>query len=571
MKNKQSNKTTIIAKILLFFGFLFAVINLYGQDMAQSNGSESAPVQEEGPFVLKRESSSSPAVAQSKSRTTDDAVTAAVLASTATSSESAKDSSYCKHEVSVWGAGGLSTLYYSTTFGDRSPKLGGGFGLGYTYYFDQNFGVLIGAELAFYNAKMKVNGLTDSYATQDADGMDILYNTAIKDYEETQRMTNVNIPLAFQYQTGNTHKFYASLGFKLGIPVSGKYKVSDGATITASGFYDRWQQELYDQTDLGYGTFIGKESKDDIDFSLSYMGTVEAGVKWKLNRMLSLYTGAYFEYGFNDVVDTHDNKFVAYNNINPQDYNVNSTLTSEYTRNGRTESFTERVSPLAVGLKVRLGVDLCSSGKEKVEKPAPAPAPVKVKPVTPAPAPTPAPAKVAPAPVKPAPAQVQPESRKAKARAIIAARGQDDDDDMEDIKTPAPVMEEDLRRAVSEYGSGVKGMITIELEGYELDQATLSPKMEQVLDEKIAQIKKTYGDNIRIVCEGHTCDVGKADYNMKLGLKRANVVRDYLIKKGYSADRVQAISKGQTSPIVPNDTEANRKKNRRVVLIIRDL
>jgi outer membrane protein OmpA-like peptidoglycan-associated protein len=567
MKNQQFNKPKpFISTTLFLLGFLFAAINVYGQTTVRGNSPELAQAGSEGPFIIQRESTSRPATtpsqpaAQSSTAVTTSAPVAAKTTTNAAPADSSKN--YCKHELSIWGAGGLSTLLYDPAeVGDRSSRLGGGFGLGYTYYFNRNIGLMAGAELAFYNSKMEVDGLTDSYPTVDADGEKMLYNTTVNNYEETQRMTSVNIPLMLQFQTGDTHKFYASLGLKLGIPVCGKYKVAEGTTLTASGdYYDTFQQELYDQRDLGYGLFTGSSLKGDVDFKLSYTGTAEAGVKWRLSRVLSLYTGLYFEYGFNDVAGKHSDKFIVYNNIEPENFKVNSTLTSEYTSQGKTESFSGHVSPLAAGLKVRLGVNFgCGAVKEKAVEQKPAP----VKEVTPAP-----PSK----PVKEVAPEVQQQSRKAKALAIIASREKDEDEPEESNILPAQEVEEDLKRAVLEYGNSVKGMITIELEGYELDQSALSPKMEQILDEKIAQIKKTYGEDIRIICEGHTCNTGKAEYNLKLGLKRANVVRDYLIRKGgYSADKIEAISKGQTSPIVPNDTEANRKKNRRVVLIIKGL
>ena len=533
MKIKQSNKMRpSISKAILFFGCLFAVINLYGQESALSFGSEPAQ-SAEGPFILKSESN-----VQAKAQP------AAQPASNDVAQ--ADPAVYCKNELSIWGAGGLSTLFYDPSFGDLSLGLGGGFGLGYTFYFSKNFGILAGAELAFYNAKMKVDGLTDMYRVENKEKdhvgvQNVDYYSEFSNYEEKQRMTNVNIPIALQYQTNGKHKFFASLGFKLGIPVSGKYEVSDGSTFKTYGYYERWNQYIYNVPYLGYGTFEGDGSKKDIDFGLSYMGTFEAGAKWRLSRVLSLYTGLYFEYGFNDVVDGHNDRFLAYNSANPENFTVNSTLTSQYTEDGKKpQSFTDHVSPMAAGLKLRLGVNLCKKAKDAEEARVPAPAPT-------------------PTPVKrpqPKPVVIEDEMDEPVQRGVKRLSDEE--------------MEEDLRRAVSEYGSSVKGTVGIELEGYELDQSVLSPRMERILDDKVAQIRKMYGSDISIICEGHTCDVGNEAYNMRLGQKRADIVRNFLISRGFNANKVVAISKGQSSPIVPNTDEANRKKNRRVVLIIRD-
>ena len=460
---------------------------------------------------------------------------------------------YCPHEISLWGFGGLSTLMYSPTFGERSSQFGFGFGLGYTYFFHRNFGVMLGGELAFYNSKIELDGLIDSYKTRDGDRVNIDYNTTIKDYEEYQRLMNVNIPLMFQYQTDGVHKFYAGLGFKLGIPVSAKYEVSEGGLITASGYYyDSFQQELYDQRDLGYGDFAINKTEEDLDFNLSYTGIAEAGMKWRLSRLFSLYTGLYFEYCFNDVSKTHVKKFISYNEVNPGNPNINSVLTGEYTNKGETQSFVDRVSPFGLGLKVRLGFSPCSESKPKA---APKPKPV--------PPPPPPPAKkeevAPPPPPPPAPVVVPEQSARDRARAILASRKNEDEKPL--------VISKDQEMAEAKYGK-IKKAITVELV-YAKGSATLSEAMQERMNNAITSIRNEYGDEqVQIICVGHTCDLGSFDLNMNLAQKRADGVRDYLKQKG-GFTNVTAESEGPRNPIVPNTSEENRVKNRRVVLVVK--
>jgi outer membrane protein OmpA-like peptidoglycan-associated protein len=483
MKIKQSNNVKpSILKGILIFGCLLAAFSLYGQTAGTSPKME---------------------LVEEKPR-------------------------FCRNELSVWGSAAASTLYHDLTFGSWSPRLGGSFGLGYTFYFSRHFGLLAGGELACYSGRIKIDGLTDSYEITDPiDGNDVDYRMRFNNYRETQRTFNVNIPVALQFQTGGEHKFFASLGFKLGIPVHSRYRVPGSSQIVTSGYYPIWNQELFEPAYLGYGTFSGRNSGKDIDFGLSYMGTVEAGVKWRLSRVLSLYTGLYFEYGFNDIVDERNNKFLVFNPENPADFTVNSALTSQYTQNGRTQSFVDHVSPAAAGLKVRLGFNLCRKPKEVVI----------VKP---------------PSRVKP---PVGPKKEPAEPRRLS---------DEEII--------ESLRRLVSEYGSSVRDVITIELDGFELNSTRLTPRMERALSERAAQIRRTYGTNIMIICEGHTCNLGSEQANMRLGQQRADAVREFLIRReGFNPNHVVAVSKGSSAPLVPNTSEANRRVNRRVVLIVRDL
>jgi len=63
---------------------------------------------------------------------------------------------------------------------------------------------------------------------------------------------------------------------------------------------------------------------------------------------------------------------------------------------------------------------------------------------------------------------------------------------------------------------------------------------------------------------GHACNIGTEAYNLDLGKRRARSVNDYLLKNGFTTECVKAVSKGESQPAVPNTSEANRKKNRRV-------
>lgn len=81
--------------------------------------------------------------------------------------------------------------------------------------------------------------------------------------------------------------------------------------------------------------------------------------------------------------------------------------------------------------------------------------------------------------------------------------------------------------------------------------------------EELAQVLNKYPDtHVRV--EGHTDDTGSDSYNYGLSERRAKSVANYLIGQGVSASRVQTFWYGETQPKFPNDSEANRTKNRRV-------
>jgi outer membrane protein OmpA-like peptidoglycan-associated protein len=67
--------------------------------------------------------------------------------------------------------------------------------------------------------------------------------------------------------------------------------------------------------------------------------------------------------------------------------------------------------------------------------------------------------------------------------------------------------------------------------------------------------------------EGHTCNLGTAAYNLALGTRRANAVKEYLVRDGIAAERLHTVSYGEKQPKYDNATEATRKLNRRVAVV----
>ena len=68
--------------------------------------------------------------------------------------------------------------------------------------------------------------------------------------------------------------------------------------------------------------------------------------------------------------------------------------------------------------------------------------------------------------------------------------------------------------------------------------------------------------------EGHTCNIGTAEYNLALGDRRANAVLTYLVSRGASAERLRTISYGEEKPKYDNAREETRRLNRRAALTV---
>jgi outer membrane protein OmpA-like peptidoglycan-associated protein len=99
---------------------------------------------------------------------------------------------------------------------------------------------------------------------------------------------------------------------------------------------------------------------------------------------------------------------------------------------------------------------------------------------------------------------------------------------------------------------------------FEFDKADLRAEDRELLS-RIAGILMTSQD-YTVSVNGHTDDVGSVDYNQKLSERRAQSVRDYLVKVGVPAEIVSVTGHGKSLPLVRGTSDAARAKNRRVEL-----
>jgi peptidoglycan-associated lipoprotein len=98
-----------------------------------------------------------------------------------------------------------------------------------------------------------------------------------------------------------------------------------------------------------------------------------------------------------------------------------------------------------------------------------------------------------------------------------------------------------------------------------LDKYNLNKKSEEVLNVQAEWLKNT--PEVNILIEGHCDERGTREYNLALGERRANAVRDYLIKKGVSRKRVRTVSYGKERPIYLGTGENIWSKNRVAITV----
>ncbi len=460
---------------------------------------------------------------------------AAVLSAIAMAvSVSAQTENYVpKHEFSISGFGGLSTLMYKVDVPenpiikdvDRKLGFGGGIGFDWTYHFDKHWGLRLGLQGALYTSKAETSFSTDN--------REILWLFANNNYNvtkvegsfaEKQRAVYAQVPLMVQWMTpAGNHHFYVALGGKFGMRLWDNYKQTAALSLEKQQIINAPRRAASTSANSDYDMV----DRGNINLKrFDVMGSAEVGMRWTLGNGVGLYTGIYFDYGFLNTapnglkVDDERNDGMSIlaaevpmtqrmpvpGNI---DYVEDPTFLIETAtvQQPTYNRLVDKVHKMAGGLVLRL-----SFGKGK--------------------------AVVAPCPECPI---------------------------VEPIEKIKEVYHHDTIRIVKEIPQEIKDkMKDLSNALFAFDKFDINPKAQSILNDVAGWLKK----NPQMKCElsGHTDGKGSVAYNQKLSEQRAKAVYDYLIERGVSADNLSWKGYGKSEPIATNATDEGRQLNRRVEL-----
>jgi len=128
----------------------------------------------------------------------------------------------------------------------------------------------------------------------------------------------------------------------------------------------------------------------------------------------------------------------------------------------------------------------------------------------------------------------------------------------------------------SGYGFGADGGDKTRLSGepkfmldtiyFDYDQSNLKPNEVMTLERNLAWVQQNPGSKIRV--EGHCDERGTEEYNLALGDRRADSVREWLVSRGVQPGSIDTVSKGEYEPAIPGSGESAWSKNRRAEFLI---
>ncbi|MCK7596029.1 OmpA family protein [Microbulbifer sp. CAU 1566] len=143
--------------------------------------------------------------------------------------------------------------------------------------------------------------------------------------------------------------------------------------------------------------------------------------------------------------------------------------------------------------------------------------------------------------------------------AVMAGCSSTDTDDSANAnqfdQTPPPVVEETPAQEVAVPLDNVVY--------FDFDQSLLKPSNRELLIKHADRMRASTG-TVRL--EGHADELGTREYNLALGERRANAVRDFLVLQGVNAANLEVISYGEERPAQNGSSESARAMNRRVVI-----
>lgn len=470
-------------------------------------------------------------------------ITLAALALTFT--VSAQQGKYNNYFGLTFG-GGLNTFTYDVTHGTHSLGMGFDAGLHYTHFYNEHFGLGLGVHYSYVNAFAKYNFKEISSGLTHANNQNMHYDltTTFNNWKERQTVGVLRIPVEAFYRTAINDRwnFIGGLGVQLDLPLHGEYSASEGSYATTGTFAALGSYVVSDLPEHGFSTYDATFKSKIKDLAVGLSVLFDAGVRMALHNNWGLYFGIYGSYGLTDILGEDKNAPLLM---------INTKDASKIDYNG-TFASREVNSLHLLTLGVKVGIDLgWSPVNEK---------PKMVEPITPS---------VDEEALKKAEAE-RLAAEKAKAEKLAAekaAREKAEAERKARQKAEADRLAAEKAAKEKAKAEAERKLKAINATVY-FDNAGTKAKFDPQTDSAIHAIcdAMKIDNTLQVTIYGHTDNTGSAKANVKYGQKRAEALKEYMVKLGAPAENIECLSKGQDEPIADNKTKDGRALNRRATV-----
>ena len=461
-------------------------------------------------------------------------IAAAALAISVSAQQSVHD-----NYVGVSFGGGLNSMLYKPANGQQGLGFGFDAGLFYGHFFNQTVGLGFGVQYSWANAYATYNWNEVTNGLTHPDNPNTPYNltTGFNNFKERQNVGYISIPVEvlFRKPLNDRAAFIAGVGVALDLPIHGKYIAKSGSYSTTGVFPEAGSYVFENMPEHGFSTYTTTQNAK-INNRAKVGGSVIAdlGFRVALSDMCGMYFGVYAGYGFTNLLkEAKTDEMIMINATNPAIIDYRGTFDSNETG---------KVNLIRCGAKIAIDLGFPATNKkaeaerlarEEAERLAAEQARMD---------------SIAAAKAEQARLDSIAAAEKARQDSIAAAEAE-----RQRLAQEEAARKEAFKRRVE--------ALTVH---FETEKAKLNiPEEEKaIVDELCEQMKADH--SIRIVITGHTDNYGDPRQNLEFfGMRRAEALKAYMVEQGVDAAQIRCESKGDTEPIAPNDTRANRAKNRR--------
>ena len=461
-----------------------------------------------------------------------------------TLSVSAQQSTHDNY-VGVSFGGGLNTMLYKVANGQQS--VGGGIEAGVFYgrFFNKTVGLGVGLQYTWANAYATYNWNEETTGLMHPDNPNTLYNlnTAYANWKERQTMGVLSIPVEvlFRKSLSDRWAFIGGVGLSIDFPIHGSYAPKGGTYMTTGVFPKLGNYTVANLPEHGFDTYSTTQGgKMNNIAKVGASVIADLGFRVALNDNWGMYMGAYFGYGFSNLIkEEKTNPMVIINEQQQIDY-AGTFASNE----------TAKANLLRCGVKIAFDFGWPKKVQEApVEEPLPtinedAERLAREKAIADSIA-------VAEA------ARLAREKAIADSLAAVEAARLAREKAVADSIAAAEAEKEAQWNAFKRRVEGIN--VYFDNEGL---APAISDDDKAAVDELCAFLKEN--KEYKVIVVGHTDNYGNPEENLRyFGMKRAEALKNYMVNKGVPAEQIDCESKGQTEPVAPNDTRANRALNRR--------
>ena len=464
-------------------------------------------------------------------------IAAAALAITVSAQQSVHD-----NYIGVSFGGGLNSMLYKPANGQQG--LGAGFdaGLFYGHFFNQTVGLGFGVQYSWANAYATYNWNEVTNGLTHPDNPNTPYNltTGFTDFKERQNVGYISIPveILFRKPLNDRAAFIGGIGLALDLPIHGKYLEKGGSYSTTGVFPAAGSYVFENMPEHGFSTYSTTQGAK-INNLAKVGGSVicDLGFRVALSDMCGMYFGVYAGYGFTNLLkEAKADEMIMINATDPSVIDYRGTFDSNETG---------KANLLRCGAKIAIDLGFPATNKkaeaerlarEEAERLA---------------------------------------AEKARQDSIAAAKAEqarlDSIAAAEKARQDSIAAAEAERARLAQEEAARKEAFKRSVEAFavhfDVERAKLNiPEEEKAIVDQLCEQMKA-DNSIRIVITGHTDNYGDPKQNLEFyGIRRAEALKKYMVEQGVDGAQIRCESKGQTEPIAPNDTRANRAKNRRAVI-----